>query len=189
MSCFCRISRDLGIIDDLIPPIAFEALEILGNSLAIFILCSILNWFVVMPFVVLMILIYLASRFYVNTARKLKRLEAVARSPLFNQLACSLTGLPTIRSYRMQKLFIERFNDTQDVHTATYFAFISASRLYGIFLEILCVLYITSLIIVININLDSYTGSVIGLSISQVLAICNTFNWVKISCKNVQKEF
>src|SRR5699024_9799153 len=33
-----RVSRDLGIIDDLLPVIGFESLEILGNSFGIFVL-------------------------------------------------------------------------------------------------------------------------------------------------------
>lgn len=122
-------------------------------------------------------MVYGASKFYVNTARKLKRLEGVARSPMFNQLASSLTGLPTIRSYGVQRLFVDRFAETQDLHTATYFTFISASRLYGILLEIVCVLYIYCLMLAMNLNLDAYTGSIIGLTISQSLQLCNNFNW------------
>ena len=92
-----RVSRDLGIIDDILPPTAFEALEILGNSLAVFILISALNYYIIFPFFILIVLIYFANKFYVNTARKLKRLEAVARSPLFNQMSTTLNGLTTIR--------------------------------------------------------------------------------------------
>ena len=44
-----RVSRDLGIIDDLLPPTAFEALEILGNCLGVFILCSAMNYYVIIP--------------------------------------------------------------------------------------------------------------------------------------------
>lgn len=121
----------MAVIDDFLPPTAFEALEIISNSLGVFILCSALNLFVIVPFLVLMVFMYLILRFYVNTARKLKRLEGVARSPLFNQLANSLTALPTIRSFGMQKMFIERFSETQDVHTAVLFSYLSASRLFG----------------------------------------------------------
>lgn len=172
-----RVSRDLGIIDDLLPPTAFEAIEIMGNSLGIFLLCTALNYFIVIPFIFLMAMIYFASRFYINTARRLKRLEGIARSPLFNQMASALTGLPTIRSYAVEEMLVNRFSDTQDRHTATYFTFISASRVYGIFLELICVAYIYCLMVAMNINLDAYTGSIIGLTISQSLQLTNSFNW------------
>lgn len=105
----------------------------MGNSFGIFILCAALNYFIVLPLIIVMVIVYFAQKFYVDTARKLKRLESMARSPLFNQLASSLNGLTTIRSYRSQETFIDRFSTTQDRHTAIFFVFISASRIYGIF--------------------------------------------------------
>lgn len=172
-----RVSRDMGIIDDLLPPTAFEAIEFLGNSFGVFILCSALNYIIVFPFIVMMVIIYFANQFYVDTARRLKRLEGVVRSPLFSQMASTLTGLPTIRSYGVQQMLIGRFTDTQDRHTTAYFMYLSASRFYGIFLDILCVAFIYCLIIVTNVSLDVYSGSVIGLTISQSLQLTNLFNW------------
>ena len=174
-----RVSRDLGIVDDVLPPTAYSALTILGNSAAVFLLISILNYVVVFPFLGLMVLIYFANRFYVDTARKLKHLEAVARSPLFSQMASTLNGLATIRSYRKEGLFVERFAAVQDRHTATYFTFISASRMYGIFLEAICVVYVYTLILVLNLKLTDYSGAIIGLTISQSLQLTNIFNYGK----------
>lgn len=172
-----RVSRDLGIVDDILPPTAFSALEILLNSAAVFILISILNYLVVFPFLILMALIYFANRFYVDTARKLKHLEAVARSPLFSQMSSTLNGLATIRSYKREDLLLERFEQVQDRHSAAYFTFISASRLYGIFLEAICVVYVYVLILVLNFKLTDYTGAIIGLTISQSLQLTNVFNY------------
>ena len=172
-----RVSRDLGIIDDLLPPVAFEAIEILGNSLAIFILCATLNYYILIPFIILAVLLYFVIRFYVDTARKIKRLEATARSPLFQQLAATLAGLPTIRSYGAQAMFTERFIDKQNVHSSVLFTFLSSSRLFGIAMEIMCLVYIYCLIIFLILNLDVYTGSLIGLIISQSLSLTSTFNW------------
>lgn len=172
-----RVSRDLGIVDDILPPTAFTALEILGNSAAVFVLISILNYIVLFPFLVLICMIYLFNRFYVDTARKLKHLEAVARSPLFSQMSSTLSGLATIRSYKREALLVERFEAVQDRHTATYFTFISASRLYGIFLEAICVIYVYVLILVLNLKLTDFTGAIIGLTISQSLQLTNVFNY------------
>lgn len=172
-----RVSRDLGIIDDILPPVAFEAIEILCSSFAVFILCAILNYYILIPFLVLAVFLYFDIKFYVQTARHLKKLEATARSPLFNQMASTLIGLPTIRAYGAEKKFIDRFSKTQDVHSSTLFTFLSCSRFFGITMEVMCIFYIYSLIISIMFDLDSFTGSVIGLTISQSLSICSTFNW------------
>ena len=107
--------------------------------------------------------------------------SGVARSPLFNQMASTLSGLPTIRSYGAQSMFVERFTNTQNVHSSTMFTFLSASRLFGISMEIMCLVYIFCLVISLLSNLDIYTGSLIGLTISQSLSLTSTFNWGKIS--------
>lgn len=174
-----RVSRDLGIIDDLLPPTAFEAIDIIGSSIGIFILCAAMDYWIIIPLLAIFILIYLASRFYVSTARKLKRLEGVARSPLLNLLTSTLNGLTTIRSYSVEQMLRDKFDQTQDQHTSSYYSFVSASRLYGEFLELVCVAYIVCLILIINLNLNNYNGSVVGLTISQSLMLTNYFNWGK----------
>jgi hypothetical protein len=42
---------------------------------------------------------------YLNTSRELKRLDALAFSPIFQHYAESLAGLPTIRAFQRQALF------------------------------------------------------------------------------------
>lgn len=42
---------------------------------------------------------------YLNTSRELKRLDALAFSPIFQHYAESLNGLPTIRAFQRQQLF------------------------------------------------------------------------------------
>ncbi|KPM02613.1 ABC transporter-like protein 1 [Sarcoptes scabiei] len=172
-----RVSRDLGIIDDLIPPVAFEAIEILGHSMAVFILCALLNYYVLIPFVILAFVLYWVIKFYVNTARNIKRLEANARSPLFNQMATTLAGLPTIRSYQAEKMFIEKFTQIQNTHSSVLFTFLSASRLFGIIMEVMCLIYIYCLIFYLLLNLEQFPGSIIGLTISQSLTLTSSFNW------------
>lgn len=44
---------------------------------------------------------------YRRTARELKRVDAVTKSPIYQQFTETLNGLPTIRAYRQQ----DRFND------------------------------------------------------------------------------
>ena len=41
------------------------------------------------------------QRFFISTSRELKRLDAVARSPVFTQFAETVQGLPTIRAFKL----------------------------------------------------------------------------------------
>lgn len=172
-----RVSRDLSIIDDLLPPVGFEALEIILNSLAVLLLCVILNYWLLIPLSILAVLLYLLIKFYIQTARNIKRLEASARSPMFNQMASTLAGLPTIRSYGAQEMFIEKFIQRQNVHSSVLFTFLSCGRIFGILMEVMCMLYIYLLIIFLIVQIDYYSGSIIGLTISQSLSLTSAFNW------------
>lgn len=172
-----RVSRDLSIIDDLLPPVGFEALEIILNSLAVLVLCAIFNYSLLIPLSILAILFYLLIKFYIQTARNIKRLEASARSPLFNQMASTLSGLPTIRSYAAQEIFIEKFIQRQNVHSSVLFTFLSCGRIFGILMELMCLVYIYLLIIFLIVNIDYYSSSIIALTISQSLSLTSAFNW------------
>jgi hypothetical protein len=47
------------------------------------------------------------QRLYIATSRELKRLDALAFSPIFQHYGESLAGLATIRAFDRQQLFIE----------------------------------------------------------------------------------
>ncbi len=55
----------------------------------------------------------------------------IARSPIYNHMTITLSGLATIRAFKAQNLFREQYYRYQDDHTSTYFMCISASRMLG----------------------------------------------------------
>jgi ABC-type multidrug transport system fused ATPase/permease subunit len=46
--------------------------------------------------------------------RELKRLENIARSPLYSHFNETLTGLSTIRAFKSSKMFIQSYHDLND---------------------------------------------------------------------------
>ncbi|CAM5999831.1 unnamed protein product, partial [Sphagnum balticum] len=172
-----RCSRDLGIIDDLIPITAFDMVEIMLNCLSIAILCVIIDYWSIIPVAVLLIILSFIRKFYIGTARRLKKVEGVARSPLFTHLSTSLFGITTIRAFDMQPTFETKFDELQDVHTSSWFLFLCSSRWFGIVLDLLCCVYFVVITLSLALNLDNKTASEIGLAISQALTICNSFQW------------
>ena len=76
------------------------------------------------------------------SARDIKRLEGIARSPVFSQLSTSLQGLTTIRAFSAQPLLRAEFDRQQDLHSSSWFAFISATRWFGVWLDWIVVVYL-----------------------------------------------
>lgn len=50
-----RCSRDMGIVDDLLPASAFDAIEIVGNTVGVVVLVAIIDVWTLVPFVFLVI--------------------------------------------------------------------------------------------------------------------------------------
>lgn len=119
----------------------------------------------------------LIRHFTLGTIRQLKKVEGIARSPLFNHLSSTLTGLTTIRSFGAQKEFSKKFNAIQDKHTNVYFMFMTCSRWFGIVLDEICLVYTVAVAISLVASIENRSSSSIGLSLSQALMLTGTFQW------------
>ncbi|XP_054723461.1 ATP-binding cassette sub-family C member 4-like isoform X2 [Uloborus diversus] len=173
-----RVSRDLGFIDDVIPTTAADVLEIFCSLLGIICVVAIVEPWLLLPTAIISVLFVLLRRFYLPTARDVKRYEGITRSPVFSHLSTSLYGLTTIRAFKVQHPFELSFDHYQDQHTATWFAFISVTRWLGIVLDWLCVLYITSVTVaMVILSEDPSYASKAGLAIASALQLSGSFQW------------
>ncbi|CAM9255285.1 unnamed protein product, partial [Choristocarpus tenellus] len=128
---------------------------------------------IVLP--ILGVFLYVTRR-YLKTARSLKRLEAVTRSPLYAHFGESINGMAIIRAYKAQKRFIKDSEERVDALNRAYLylfctTFWLASRL-RIVGSLACGLVGAYLVGQVN-NIDSASG---GLVITYTFAI--TFNVV-----------
>lgn len=100
-------SRDIGIMDELLPDVFLQAVEIVLFCIGAVVLPSILNPWVILPATPLMVLFMWFGRYYLRTSRDLRRLEGVNRSPVLSHFSDTLEGLVTIRAYKKENEFLE----------------------------------------------------------------------------------
>ncbi|CAG0884511.1 unnamed protein product [Darwinula stevensoni] len=149
------------------------ALQVLGIT----ILLSIVNYYVVIGTFIVMVAFGRLRRFYLKTARDLKRLESVTRSPVFSHLSASLNGLATIRASHTENIFMQEFDNHQDLHTSSWFLFLSGTRWFGIWLDWLIVAYLAAITYsFMAIGQDALGGDV-GLAISSAMMLTGMFQW------------
>lgn len=94
-------------------------------------------------------------------------LSFLARSPIYSHLSASLNGLPTIRAFGAQKELIAEFDNFQDMHSSGFYMFLSTSRAFGYWLDMICVLYLA----IVTLSFFLFTpenGGDVGLAITQV---------------------
>ncbi|KAH8359394.1 hypothetical protein KR093_006509 [Drosophila rubida] len=165
-----RFSKDLGQLDEILPTIMLDVMQIFLTLAGVIIVICFTNPYYVILTVVMGFVFYQIREFYLKTSRDVKRLEAVSRSPIYSHLSASLNGLPTIRALGAQKALIAEFDNLQDLHSSSFYTFLSTSRAFGYYVDFFCSLY--TIVIVINyfINPPVNTGEV-GLTITQAMSL------------------
>jgi ATP-binding cassette subfamily C (CFTR/MRP) protein 4 len=73
-----RFTKDLGAIDEQLPPAFVEFITIFLNMIGAVSVVIISNYFLSVPTVFLFIALFLMRRYFVQTARDLKRIEAIS---------------------------------------------------------------------------------------------------------------
>lgn len=112
-----RFSADMGICDEILPLTIYDFL------VGAFIVCGgIVTASIVLPFVLIalppLIFCFIKLRqTFVKTARELKRLEGISRSPIFAMMTESLLGVSTIRANSCVDYFKTKFEHVHDTHT------------------------------------------------------------------------
>ena len=102
-----RFSRDINIMEELLPEAFTMALQEVLYCLGAVILQSVLIPWIILPAIPLMVIFALIGRYYLNPSRDLRRLEAVNRSPVLSHIRDSLEGLVTIRAYKKENTSME----------------------------------------------------------------------------------
>jgi len=102
-----RFSRDIGIMDELLPDVFLEAVQLMLFSIGAIILPSVLNPWIILPAILLVAVFALIARYYLKSSRDLRRLEGVNRSPVISHFSDTLEGLVTIRAYKREEKFLK----------------------------------------------------------------------------------
>ncbi|XP_042212324.1 ATP-binding cassette sub-family C member 4-like isoform X2 [Homarus americanus] len=171
-----RFSKDLGQVDEFLPGTMLDFCTVLLNFLGIIVVIASVNIWVILPTLGLGIIFVFLRRFYLCTARDVKRLEGITRSPVFSHLSASLQGLTTIRAFEAQQIFRDDFDNHQDLHSSAWFLFLCTTRWFGICLDWISGLYI-GIVTFSFMGMSNVLGGDIGLAISSAMMLSGMFQW------------
>uniref|UniRef100_A0A1I8MDU6 ABC transporter n=1 Tax=Musca domestica TaxID=7370 RepID=A0A1I8MDU6_MUSDO len=171
-----RFSKDMGQVDEILPQVMMDVIQIFLGLLGIVIILAIINPWNILATVIMFVIFYFLRSFYLKTSRDVKRLEAITRSPIYTHLGASLNGLATIRAFQAQDILIHEFDNYQDMHSSGYYMFLTTSRAFGYWLDCCCVLYLA--IITLSFLLFSpENGGDVGLAITQAMGLTGMVQW------------
>ncbi|XP_025902601.1 canalicular multispecific organic anion transporter 2 isoform X1 [Nothoprocta perdicaria] len=173
-----RFSKDIYVIDEVIPPTILMFLGTFFTSLSTMIVIIASTPLFAVVIVPLAILYFFVQRFYVATSRQLKRLESVSRSPIYSHFSETITGASVIRAYGREKAFVGISDLKVDENQKSYYPGIVSNRWLGIRVEFVgnCVVLFAALFAVIGKN--SLNAGLVGLSVSYALQVTMSLNWM-----------
>ncbi|CAL8139528.1 unnamed protein product [Orchesella dallaii] len=164
-----RLSKDMSIIDDLLPPTFMELVGVIFEILGCLVILACTNFWFIVPAIAFICTNLVVYRMYHMTAADLKRIEGNMRSPIYSHLSKTLQGVSTIRAFGQEQAFIMIFDRLQDNHTASWNLFISAHSWLGVVVD--CV----SLVLIGMISLSFFyvdtNPAAVGLTISKMIEL------------------
>ncbi|KAJ8331738.1 hypothetical protein QVD99_001987 [Batrachochytrium dendrobatidis] len=173
-----RFSKDQDGIDNTLIESFRVFLQTFLAILSVFAMIMYATPMFAIVFVPVICMYYLIQLVYRSSSRELKRLDALARSPMYAQIGETLNGIATIRAYREQDRFIKRNYFLFDQNTAPYYLMMSAGRWMSVrfeFFGALLVFSAASFGLISRAN-PSFTPALLGLSLSYSLQVTNTLN-------------
>ena len=116
-------------------------------------------------------------RYYLQSSREVKRLDAVSRSPVYAFFSSTLNGLITLRAFRVQADFIRQFQQRVDHNTAAIFTFYTSIRWFGVRLDSLCTLIVLGTGLLIVGLRDQISAAEAGFALTYSLLLTSLFQW------------
>ena len=132
---------------------------------------------VILPTLVLGVIFVRLRTFYMGSSRDIKRLEGISKSPVFSQLSTSLQGLTTIRAFKAEPLLRSEFDFQQDLHTSTWFIYLSSTRWFSIWLDWVVCLYTGIVVFSFLLIGGDIDGGDVGLAISNCIALTDMLQY------------
>uniref|UniRef100_A0A672VBM3 ATP binding cassette subfamily C member 3 n=1 Tax=Strigops habroptila TaxID=2489341 RepID=A0A672VBM3_STRHB len=173
-----RFSKDIYVIDEVIPPSILMFLGTFFTSLSTMIVIIASTPLFAVVIVPLAIVYFFVQRFYVATSRQLKRLESVSRSPIYSHFSETVSGTSVIRAYGRVKSFIDISDQKIDENQKSHYPGIVSNRWLGIRVEFVgnCIVLFAALFAVIGKN--SLNPGLVGLSVSYALQVTLSLNFM-----------
>ncbi|KAJ3089424.1 hypothetical protein HK102_006441, partial [Quaeritorhiza haematococci] len=170
-----RFSKDIGSVDsDIMNSMGFFVREIIQGIVILCVITFITPIFLVAIAPIALVYVWVAQR-YLNCSRELKRLDSVARSPIYAQFSETLTGVSTIRAYGVEKRFINQMEERVDHNHRAFFWLWVANRWLAFRIDVIAatVVFCAGMAVISG----SIPAGLAGLSLTYALQFTDALLW------------
>ena len=171
-----RFSSDILAIDDQLPMSWSQFLRIFFSAITTYIVISVVTpLFLVVALPITMVYMSV-QEYYKGTAREIKRLDNLTKSPIFQQFSETLTGLTTIRAFGESSRFVLANERKLNANQKAFYTIKCCDRWLSLRLEFLGDLMVgmACVLCIVGHGQGSISPGLAGLSISYALSITST---------------
>ncbi|KAG7392329.1 hypothetical protein PHYBOEH_006432 [Phytophthora boehmeriae] len=170
-----RFSRDLDEVDNSLSYMGLWLLLCIFQVAASVIVCAAANAFMLIVYLPVGYGCWVAVRVFQSSARELKRLDSVTRSPILNLVSETISGIETVRAYKMVEVFSTRCEGLLNHNAKFFFASQAASRWFDMRTDWL-VSVIIGAVGILSVSAKSAVGaSIAGLSLTYAVQLTGNF--------------
>jgi ABC-type multidrug transport system fused ATPase/permease subunit len=119
---------------------------------------------------------YIGNR-YIQSARELKRMDSMTRSPIYSHFSESIHGSTVIRAFACQKRFIEDLHKKVDINHQAFAMLWVANRWLNVRSSILGALITLSTTLAVVFDRGINAGAA-GISIAYALSFADSLIWI-----------
>ncbi|XP_063913159.1 ATP-binding cassette sub-family C member 4-like isoform X2 [Zophobas morio] len=170
-----RFSKDIGLMDETLPLLLMDTFQVAFIVLGSVVLVSVVNAWMLAPTAAAFLVFFVFKSIFLAKTRTIKRLEAEARSPIYNHMHASMQGLVTIRTFNVQTTLQKEFDYHQNLHSSAFYLFMTCNRAFGFWLDMSCVFY--TIVVITATMLTDTSAADAGLSITQSINLIGVLQW------------
>ncbi|KAI9983317.1 hypothetical protein PInf_007277 [Phytophthora infestans] len=173
-----RFSNDLDQVDSVLPKDYQIVAQHASMALGSFVVSAFVSYWIAVAYIPIIVVFVVTARYFKKTSCEVKRLEGVTRTPVYNLFSETLSGLQTIRAFKMQDTFKLLNKKVVDENANMYITYWSAGRWLAARLDMLSVV----IIVIVTAYLVSTKGQLsamtAGLSLTYSLMLTAVVQWV-----------
>ena len=185
--CINALTNDLDkckVILKIVTQILRHGSALLGSI----VVCARYNIYSLFSAPIMIILGIIVTKYYINAGRDLNRLDGISRTPIITCFSETISGATTIRAFKTQYNFKERFFKLLNNYFIVSSYKFGSTNWYSMYLDFSSYLYSFFIIVFACFFRDSFTAQAIGLLLKYSLSfsdqMLNSFN----EMSNVEKS-
>ncbi|CAH0557071.1 unnamed protein product [Brassicogethes aeneus] len=172
-----RFAKDMGAIDETLPQVFLNTLQVGFNVIGVILVVTLANYWLIIPSVMICTIFYVLRYVYLSSSRDIKRIESTSKSLVLHHTIPTMQGLSTIRAFGVQSIVTNEFDRQQNNHSAAYYNYLSCNASFGLWLDLLSVIFVASVTFSFLIFDDVIFSGNVGLAITQALSLTGIFQW------------